>query len=134
MVVQQALELSELLDDTLDEDSAYESDSGCYPQRWPKGCLQFVQEIIDKFMVRGSYGLMQWMLDLRTYGLKIHYNTTSRGHVEWTGGDELLYKGLQFNMAQFCSMVHGLESESWRIMIEELLFGNQVAEPVPSVP
>jgi hypothetical protein len=22
------------------------------------------------------------MLDLRTYGLKIHYNTTSRGHVE----------------------------------------------------
>jgi hypothetical protein len=36
---------------------------------------------------------MQWMLDLRTYGLKIHYNTTSRGHVEWTG-DELLYKEL----------------------------------------
>jgi hypothetical protein len=28
MVVQQALELSELLDDTFDDDSAYESDSG----------------------------------------------------------------------------------------------------------
>jgi hypothetical protein len=24
------------------------------------------------------------MLDLRTYRLKIYYNTTSRGHVEWT--------------------------------------------------
>jgi hypothetical protein len=82
IVVQQALELSELLDNTLDEDSAYKSDSSRYPQRRPKGCLQFVQEIIDKFIVRGSYGPMQWMLDLRTYRLKIHYNTTSRRHVE----------------------------------------------------
>jgi hypothetical protein len=77
---------------------------------------------------------MQWMLDLRTYGLKIHYNTTSRGHVEWTGGDELLYKGLQFNMAQFRSMVHRLATESRRLIMKELVFGNQVAEPVPSVP
>jgi superfamily II DNA helicase RecQ len=134
MVVQQALELSEPLDDTFDDDSAYESDSGRQPHRRPKGCLQLVQEMMDKFMVRGSHGPMQWMLDLRTYGLKIHYNTTSRGHVEWTGGDELLYKGLQFNMAQFRSMVHGLASESRRLLMEELLFGHQVAEPVPSVP
>jgi len=49
-------------------------------------------------MVRGSHGPMQWMLDLRTYGLKIDYDTTSRRHMEWTGGDELLHKGLQFNM------------------------------------
>jgi hypothetical protein len=45
----------------------------------------------------------------------------------------LLYKGLQFNIAQFRSIVHRLESESRRIIIEELLFSNQVAEPVPSV-
>jgi superfamily II DNA helicase RecQ len=134
MVVQQALELSEPFDDTFDDDSAYESDSGQRPQRRPKGCLQFVQEMMDQFMVRGSHGPMQWMLDLRTYGLKIHYNTTSRGHVEWTGGDELLYKGLQFTMAQFRGMVHGLASESRRLLMEELLFGNQAAEPVPSVP
>jgi hypothetical protein len=30
-----------------------------------------VQEIMDRFMVRGSYSLMQWMLDLRMYGLKM---------------------------------------------------------------
>jgi hypothetical protein len=46
----------------------------------------------------------------------------------------LLYKRLQFNIAQFCSIVHGLASESQRLLIEELLFGHQVAEPVPSVP
>jgi RecQ family ATP-dependent DNA helicase len=136
MVVQQALELSERLDeDEFDDDSAYESDSNRPRQRQPKGCLQFVQEMMDQFMVRGSHGPMQWMLDLRTYGLKIHYNTTSRGHVEWTGGDRLLYKGLQFNMAQFRSMVHGLATESRRLLMEELMFGNsKVAEPVPSVP
>jgi RecQ family ATP-dependent DNA helicase len=139
MVVQQALELSEPLDENEDEwdddDSAYESDSSRLRRRRPKGCLQFVQEMMDKFMVRGSHGPMQWMLDLRTYGLKIHYNTTSRGHVEWTGGDELLYKGLQFNMAQFRGMVHGLASESRRLLMEELMFGSsKAAEPIPSVP
>ena len=136
MVVQQALELSQPFDeDEFDDDNAYESDSSRPPQRRPKGCLQFVQEMMDRFMVRGSHGPMQWMLDLRTYGLKIHYNTTSRGHVEWTGGNELLYKGLQFNMAQFRGMVHGLATESRRLLMEELMFGNnKAAEPVPSVP
>jgi hypothetical protein len=37
-------------------------------------------------------------------------------------------------MAQFRGMVHGLANESRRLLIEELLFGNQVEEPVPSVP
>lgn len=135
MVVQHALELSGPLDDdAFDDDSAYESDSSRQRRHRPKGCLQSVKQMMDKFMVRGSHGPMQWMLDLRTYGLKIHYNTTSRGHVEWTGGDELLYKGLQFNMAQFRGMVHGLATESRRLLMEELLFGNELAEPVPSVP
>jgi hypothetical protein len=71
MVVQQALELSEPLDDAFDNDSAYKSDGSHQRQRQPKGCLQFVQEIMDRFMVRGSYSLMQWMLDLRMYGLKM---------------------------------------------------------------
>jgi hypothetical protein len=51
--------LSELLDDTFNNDSAYESNSSCQLYCWPKGCLQFVQEIIDKFIVQGSHSLMQ---------------------------------------------------------------------------
>jgi hypothetical protein len=82
MVVQQALELSGPLDDEdeFDSDSAYESNDSSHPARGRrKGCLQFVQEMMNRFMVRDSNSPMQWMLDLRTYGLKIHYNTTSRG-------------------------------------------------------
>lgn len=134
MIVQQALESSEPFEE--DSDSAYGSDgeSTQQPTR-PKGCLQHVQQMMDKFMVRGSHSPMQWMLDLRTYGLKIHYNTTSRGHVEWVGQDELLYKELQFTMAQFRSMVHGLREETRRLLMEDLLFSNsQPADPVPSIP
>jgi hypothetical protein len=38
---------------------------------------------MDRFIVRSTHSLMQWMLDLRTYELKIYYNSTARGHVEW---------------------------------------------------
>ncbi len=137
MVVQQALELSEpFKDDGFDSDSAYESDDGSSLSRQGrKGCLQFVEEMMDKFMVRGSHGPMQWMLDLRTYGLKIHYNTTSRGHVEWMGYDELLYKDLHFNMAQFRSMIHGLATETRRLLVEDLLlYGGKQAHQVPAIP
>jgi RecQ family ATP-dependent DNA helicase len=137
MVVQQALELSGPSDNNeFDSDSAYESDNSSNPpRRRRKGCLQFVQEMMDRFMVRGSHSPMQWMLDLRTYGLKIHYNTTSRGHVEWVGKEELLYKDLQFSMAQFRGMVHGLVTESRRLIMDELLFGgSRTAGPIPSVP
>ncbi|KAI2479398.1 DUF3505 multi-domain protein [Pyrenophora tritici-repentis] len=136
MVVQKGLEMSGPEEDSGDEtdddldDSAYES--GPSQRRRPKGCLQLVQKIIDRFMVRGSHSPMQWMLDLRTYGLKIHYNTTTRGHVEWTNGDELLYKELHFSMAQFRGMVHRLASESRRLLTEELMFSSKAA-PVPAV-
>jgi hypothetical protein len=65
IVVQQALELLGASNndredklDNFDSDSAYESDSSP-PRRRRKGCLQFVQEMIDAFMVRGSHSLMQ---------------------------------------------------------------------------
>jgi hypothetical protein len=60
-VVQRGLELADLIDessDELEDNSAYESDPSRQLQR-PKGCLQLVQQIIDKFMIRGSYGPMQ---------------------------------------------------------------------------
>ncbi|KAG9196742.1 hypothetical protein G6514_006609, partial [Epicoccum nigrum] len=78
---------------------------------------------------------MQWMLDLRTYGLKIYYNTTTRGHVDWVGKEQLLYKDLQFSMSQFRGMIHGLVVESRRLIMEELLLGSvKGALPIPSVP
>ncbi|KAN0067914.1 hypothetical protein V8E54_013842, partial [Elaphomyces granulatus] len=90
---------------------------------------------MDTFMVRGTHSPMQWMLDLRTYGLKIHYNTTSLGHIEWRGPDELLYKQINFTMGDFRGFVHGLVRDTRRILQEDLLFRNQQgAAPIPPVP
>jgi hypothetical protein len=48
MVVQQALEVLELFtNNEFKSDSAYKSDSSDLQQRWRKGCLQLIKEIID---------------------------------------------------------------------------------------
>jgi hypothetical protein len=47
------------------------------------------------------------MLDLRTYGLKVHFKITSEGEVEWIN-DELLYKAIRFTMPEFRSFAYGL--------------------------
>jgi hypothetical protein len=136
IIVQHALELSEPFEDEdFDYDSGYGGEGNSSRPRQPKGCLEFVGKMMDGFMVRGSRSPMQWMLDLRTYGLKVHYNTTSRGHVEWMGKDELLYKNVHFTMAQFRGMVHGVQAEAKRLLVEELLFcGKQTAGQVPKIP
>jgi hypothetical protein len=46
------------------------------------GCLNWVKRMVDRFMVRGSYSPMQWMLDLRIYGMKIHYSITADGYID----------------------------------------------------
>ena len=63
---------------------------------------------------------------MRTYGLKIHFNITAAGHIEWKGYDELLYKDLHFTIPQFRGMVHGLVAETQRLLVEDLLsFGSK---------
>ena len=70
-------------------------------------------------MIRGSHSPMQWMLDLRTYGLKIHYNTTAPGNIHWVG-DQILYREIQFTIAQFRGMIHGLVEQTRRGLFQNI--------------
>lgn len=72
------------------------------------------------------------MLDLRTYGLKIRYNTTSTGNIDWVG-DQVLYRDIQFTMAEFRGMVHESVTKARRMLMEHLLFDKQGKE-VPQIP
>ncbi|MCJ1360886.1 MAG: hypothetical protein MMC33_010895, partial [Icmadophila ericetorum] len=117
MVVQQALELD-----------AREKAQGVHGV----GCIQHVHEMMDRFMVRGSHSPMQWMLDLRTYGLKIHYNTTAEGNVDWMR-DRIIYKKVEFGMADFRGMVHGLAAETQRILRDDLMFVSD-DQAMPAIP
>ena len=88
--------------------------------------------MVDKFMVRGTDSPMQWILDLRTYGLKIHYNSTTPGHVGWMGQDRLCYKELTFTMGQFKGFVHQLVSDTRQLLLDELMFTDTT--DVPEIP
>jgi hypothetical protein len=91
--------------------------------------------LMDAFMIRGTHSPMQWMLDLRTYGLRIHYNQTTPGHVGWMGHDELLYQQLHFTMGDFRGFTHGLVGATRRLLHDELLFGSEPqGASVPAIP
>ena len=45
--------------------------------------LQKIKSIINRFINRGSHEFIQWILNLRTYELKIHYNITIKNYVNW---------------------------------------------------
>ncbi|KAL4947032.1 hypothetical protein BDW69DRAFT_199948 [Aspergillus filifer] len=59
-----------------------------------------VDWMVQQFMVCGQHGPVEVLLDWRTFGLKIHYNTTAPGHVTWMGQERLLYKQMEFTMGQ----------------------------------
>ncbi|EDN11442.1 predicted protein [Histoplasma mississippiense (nom. inval.)] len=96
---------------------------------------EWLELFMEAFMVRGTHSPMQWMLDLRTYGLKVHYSNTTPGHVGWMGGDELLYKDMHFTMGDFRGFTHGLVGATRRILREELLFENELnGQQPPAIP
>jgi hypothetical protein len=63
---------------------------------------------------------MDWIYECRTYRMKIRYNTTAEGVIEWEG-NQVLYQGICFNMEQLRGMVHGLVEETRRDLMELLM-------------
>lgn len=72
------------------------------------------------------------MLDLRTYGLKVHMTLTAEGNISWDG-DWLSNHSIRFDMDEFHSMVHSLLAAARRILHADLLF-NPSASDIPHVP
>jgi hypothetical protein len=42
-------------------------------------------------MLRGTFSPLEYMLDIRSYGLKVYYSTTAEGYINWISYDELSY-------------------------------------------
>lgn len=116
------------------EDSGYESEERSHTHgRQGRSSFEWVKKMMDGFMVRGCGSPMQWILDLRSYGMKIAFNTTSAGHVNWRDGDTLEYRAVKFNMAEFRGMVSKLCQDTRRALLEDLMFAAN-ANDVPAVP
>lgn len=143
MVIQHAEQLARpAIDDQLSvcsspcafDDSGYESEDGpARRRRRGRSGFEWVRKMMDGFMVRGCGSPVQWMLDLRSYGMKIGFNTTSAGHVNWRDGDTLEYKAVKFNMAEFRGMVGKLCQDTKRALLEDVMFASD-ADEVPAIP
>ncbi|KAI9035033.1 uncharacterized protein KD926_004697 [Aspergillus affinis] len=77
-------------------------------RRTGKSFQEQLASIVQAFMVQGTAGPMQTLLDWQTYGLKIHYNTTAAGHITWHSNEEIGYQHIQFTIGDFRGFVHGL--------------------------
>ena len=66
-------------------------------RRLYKTYVNYVAELVDSFMVRGTRSPMQYMLDLRAYGMKIQQATTGIGRIEWQG-ETVLCGGIKFSL------------------------------------
>ncbi|CAG8312800.1 unnamed protein product [Penicillium salamii] len=101
-----------------------------FSQPGPRRSFQeWVVRLVDRFIVRGTRSPIQWILDLRTYRLKIYYNSTTPGHIKWMGQDRLCYKELSFTMGQFKGFIHQLVSDTRRVLLKELIFADGIAMP-----
>lgn len=99
----------------------------------PRSSFEWVKKMTNEFMVRGTGSPAQWLLDLRTYGLKIHYHATTDGKVSWKDKYTLGYSSITFTMDQFRGMVHELVVAARQALLEDILFAKDRSE-VPIIP
>jgi hypothetical protein len=93
---------------------------------------EWIRIMTSAFMVHGTASPMEWMLDLRRYGLKVHYNTPSDGHISWEGHDQLSYKTIRFTMGAFRGFIHGLTASARQLMVDHVLMCSP--DQIPVIP
>ena len=98
------------------------------------GCIDIVTRMVDQYMLRTSHGPMEWMLDLRTYGMKIMFSSTTPGYIDWHG-DQIMFKDIQFTMSQFRGMVHQVVHDMRERMLRKVLdIGPHKEDQLPRIP
>ena len=85
--------------------------------------LARLTSMVNQFMIRGTHTPMDWLLDLRAYGMNIARNTTSIGQMDWNE-DRILYGNLEFSMSDFRGFIHDLITFTRTLLFEDLLFQN----------
>jgi hypothetical protein len=89
--------------------------------RTSKTFQEWVRLSMKSFMLRGTNTPFQWILDLRTYGMKVSFSNTQPGHIGWVGRDRLLYKQLSFTVGDLRGWIYGLVKTLQDLLSSELL-------------
>ncbi|CAG8164700.1 unnamed protein product [Penicillium salamii] len=101
--------------------------------RTKKGFHEWVHLIMQTFMVRGTNSPMQSILDLRTYGMRVAFNSTQPGAVGWVGPDRLLYRQLSFTTGELRGWVHSLTQACQDLLSYDILYLSTMT-PAPVIP
>ncbi|KAL8686415.1 MAG: hypothetical protein Q9218_007122 [Villophora microphyllina] len=118
---------SDSSDDSIVSESPYDD-----VENEKSSALSRLESMSRRLMRRGTHGPIEWMLDLRSYGMKMVFNTTQAGYMEWNG-DLVLYREIQFTMAEFRAWVHGLLREAQSLCTNELLWHRTTGVAAPSL-
>ncbi|KAK1621905.1 hypothetical protein BDP81DRAFT_302798, partial [Colletotrichum phormii] len=84
----------------------------------------YVRRMVQRFMTRtpgapqAEPTPMDWILETRTYGMHIQYNTPADGVIDWVG-DRISYRRVRFTMDQLSDMLHGVVDEA-RLLLAQL--------------
>jgi hypothetical protein len=84
-----------------------------------------VKEIVQRFMTLtvfdGIPSLMDRILYMRTYGIKVRFSTKGEGRVVWKG-EEICINKISFSMEELRSVVYGLNKSVRKRLMEDLLY------------
>ncbi|KAK1446545.1 hypothetical protein CMEL01_16820, partial [Colletotrichum melonis] len=89
----------------------------------------YVRRMVQRFMTRTSGAPeaeptpMDWILDTRTYGMHIQYNTPTAGVIDWVG-ERVSYRHVRFTMDQLSDMLHGAVDEA-RLLLAQLTMARE---------
>lgn len=96
------------------------------------------RQYIHTFMTRTgkeadeSPSPMDWMLETRTYGMKIRFTTTAGGVIDWIG-DQVIFRRIRFTMAELSGFMHAVLQEARNIMAELTMCGSEGIHALPVI-
>jgi hypothetical protein len=96
------------------------------------------RQCIHRFMTRTGKEInefpspMDWMLETRTYGIKIRFTTTAGGVINWNG-DQVIFRRIRFSIAQLSGFMHAVLQEARNIMAELTMCGGKGIQELPAI-
>ena len=83
--------------------------------------LDRLTNLVNQFIIKGTYSPIHWIIDLRAYGLKIARNSTSIDQIDWDE-ETILYSEISFSISNFREFLYGLVYSTHTILFDEILF------------
>jgi hypothetical protein len=75
---------------------------------------------------------MDWMLETRTYGMKIRFTTTAGGVIDWIG-DQVIFRRIRFTMTELSGFMHAVLQEARNTMAQLTMCGDKGIQALPTI-